>query len=76
MPSDLKETTDAAVENALLRRDVEMLTEKVEKLSKDVSDLVAAWNTATYIVAFVKWFAGAVVGLTAIYMFFKNFIKG
>lgn len=75
MQSDLKENHEAAVENALLRRDVEMLTEQVAKLSQDVSNLVAAWNTATYIVAFVKWFAGAVVGVTAIYMAFKNFVK-
>ena len=75
MQFDPKDHTDAAVENALMRRDVEMLTEKVEKLSKDVSDLVAAWNTATYIVAFVKWAAGAVVGVTAIYVAFKNFVR-
>jgi hypothetical protein len=75
MQSDPKELADTAVENALLRRDVEMLTEKVEKLSKDVSDLVAAWNTATYIVAFVKWAAGAVVAVTSIYVAIKHFSR-
>ena len=75
MQSDLKENHDAAVENALLRRDVEMLTEQVAKLSQDVSNLVAAWNTATYIVAFVKWIAGAVVAASAIYAVVKGLGK-
>jgi hypothetical protein len=75
MQPDLKENHDAAVENALLRRDVEMLTEQVAKLSQDVSNLVAAWNTATYIVAFVKWIAGAVVAISAIYAVVKGLGK-
>lgn len=61
-----------AVSDALLRKDVELLSEKVDKLSKDVESLVAAWNTATYIVVFVKWLAGAGIAVGVIYTFMKH----
>ena len=64
-----------AVSDALLRKDVELLSEKVDKLSKDVESLVAAWNTATYIVVFVKWLAGAGVAIGVIYTFFKHILE-
>lgn len=64
-----------AVSDALLRKDVELLTEKVEKLSNDVESLVAAWNTATYIVVFVKWLAGAGVAIGVIYTFFRHLLE-
>lgn len=64
-----------AVSDALLRKDVELLTEKVEKLSNDVESLVAAWNTATYVVVFVKWLAGAGVAFGIIYTFFKHILE-
>jgi hypothetical protein len=69
------EPIDPAVEQALLRKDVEILTEKVEKLSHDVESLVNAWNTATYVVVFVKWLAGAGVAIGVIYTFFEHFFK-
>lgn len=47
-------------ESAMLRRDVEELTKKVEVLSDEVKNLVSAWQTASGIVAFVKWLAGGV----------------
>lgn len=68
----LEEITDRAIEEAMLRKDVELLTEKVEKLSNDVEQLVAAWNTATYIVAFVKWLAGAAAAVGILVAFFKT----
>ena len=64
-----------AVSDALLRKDVELLTEKVEKLSNDVESLVAAWNTATYVVVFVKWLAGAGVAIGVIYTFFRHLLE-
>lgn len=67
--------TDQAVENALLRKDVELLTEKVDKLSNDVEQLVAAWNTATYIVVFVKWLAGTAAAVGVLMAFLKGFGK-
>lgn len=66
---------DPAIEQALLRKDVEILTEKVEKLSTDVENLVKAWNTANYVVVFVKWLAGAGFAITAVYTFFDHLIK-
>lgn len=66
---------EAALEAALLRKDVELLTEKVDKLSKDVEDLVAAWKTANYVVVFVKWLAGIVVAGGVIWAFVKGFAK-
>lgn len=66
---------ESAVEAALLRKDVELLTEKVDKLSRDVEDLVAAWKTANYVVVFVKWLAGIVVAGGVIWAFVKGFAK-
>lgn len=66
---------DSLVEAALLRKDVELLTEKVDKLSRDVEDLVAAWKTANYVVVFVKWLAGIVVAGGVIWAFVKGFAK-
>ena len=62
-----------AVENALLRRDVEILSEKVDKLTKDVESLVVAWNTATSVVSFVKWLSGAVAAVGVLIAYFKGF---
>jgi hypothetical protein len=64
-----------AVNDALLRKDVELLTEKVDKLSHDVESLVAAWNTATYIVVFVKWLAGAGFAIGVVYTFFNHILE-
>ena len=59
-------------ESAMLRRDVEELTKKVEVLSDEVKNLVSAWQTASGIVAFVKWLAG---GVTA-WILLGDTIKG
>jgi len=64
-----------AVSDALLRKDVELLSEEVKALREDVASLVAAWNTATYIVVFVKWIAGAGVAIGVIYTFFKHILE-
>lgn len=63
---------EAAVEAALLRKDVELLTEKVDKLSKDVEDLVAAWKTANYVVVFVKWLSGIFVSVGVVWAFVRG----
>lgn len=46
------------MELALLRKDVEQLTDRVGELTDQVSGLVRAWETAGYIVSIVKWVAG------------------
>ena len=66
---------DQAVENALLRRDVEELSQKVEELSADVKALVTAWNTANNIVVAVKYIAGAVAAIGVIWGAIKLYLS-
>ena len=66
---------DQAVENALLRRDVEELSQKVEELSADVKALVTAWNTANNIVVAVKYIAGAVAAIGVIWGAVKLYLS-
>jgi hypothetical protein len=63
------------VESAMLRRDVEELTAKVEKLSKDVESLLAAWNTSMHVVVFVKWIASLATAMGVIWALAKGFGK-
>ena len=65
---------EQAVENALLRRDVEELSIEVKALREDVRSLVAAWKTANYIVVGVKYIAGAVAAVGVIWGAFKLYI--
>jgi hypothetical protein len=62
-------------ESAMLRRDVEELTKKVEVLSDEVKNLVSAWQTASGIVAFVKWLAGGVTAWILLGDTIKGFFK-
>jgi hypothetical protein len=62
-------------ESAMLRRDVEELTKKVEVLSEEVKNLVSAWQTASGIVAFVKWLAGGVTAWILLGDTIKGFFK-
>ncbi|MBU3640509.1 hypothetical protein [Polynucleobacter sp. Fuers-14] len=66
---------DQAVENALLRRDVEELSQKVEELSADVKALVTAWQTANNIVVAVKYIAGAVAAIGVIWGAVKLYLS-
>ena len=59
------------------RHDDERLTEietKLDKLAKDVEELVAAWQAANVIVGFIKWAGGIATGLTALIALLK--LKG
>ena len=62
-------------ESAMLRRDVEELTKKVDVLSEEVKNLVSAWQTASGIVAFVKWLAGGVTAWILLGDTIKGFFK-
>jgi len=53
---------------------LQLIEEKLDKLSKDVEDLVSAWKAATVVVAFVKWAGSTAAALTAIIALVK--IKG
>ena len=69
------ETQSQAVENALLRRDVEILSGEVKQLSIDVKELVMAWQTANNIVVAVKYIAGAVAAVGVIWGAFKLYLS-
>jgi len=59
------------------RREDERLTlieHKLDKLSNDVEDLVAAWKAANFVVGFIKWVGGLSTALVAIYTLIK--LKG
>lgn len=71
----LPDKIDPAIEQAIIKKDIEILTEKVEKLSNDVENLVKAWNTATYVVVFVKWLAGAGAAVAVVYTFFEHLFR-
>lgn len=51
------------VEIALLRADVDKLNNEIVSLRADVADLAQAWRTASGVVAFAKWIAGAVTAI-------------
>ena len=51
---DYSERRQNDVELALLRKDVEQLTDRVGELTDQVSGLVRAWETAGYIVSIVR----------------------
>ena len=59
------------VEIALLQKEIVDLTEKVGTLSDEVAGLVDAWKTASGVVAFIKWLAGAVTAGSLLWAAFK-----
>ena len=57
------------------RTDDQRLTEieiKLDKLTADVEDLVAAWKAAAWLVSVVKWLGGLAIAGTAIVTFMKG----
>lgn len=57
------------------RTDDQRLTEieiKLDKLTADVEDLVAAWKAAARLVSVVKWLGGLAIAGTAIITFMKG----
>lgn len=54
-----------------IETDIKSLADKVTSLDTSVSDLVSAWRTATGVVAFVKWLAGAVTAIAVLIAAFK-----
>lgn len=59
------------VEIALLQKEIVDLTDKVATLSNEVAGLVDAWKTASGVVAFIKWLAGAVTAASLLWAAFK-----
>lgn len=57
---------------AVLARDVELLREEVEELSKSTQALVDAWNTATGLVKFIRLLSTVAAAMGALYMFLRH----
>lgn len=72
---DSPERRQNDVEMALLRRDMEEMSERMAALTTQVHDLVAAWNTANNVVAFVKWLAGIATAIGVVVAAIKGFSK-
>lgn len=64
---------DPAVEIALIRADLEAMQEDLKAVRKELKDLLAAWNTATGVVRFVKWLSTLVAAIAVITAAFKGF---
>ena len=69
------ERRQSDVEIALLRQDMDELKDSMGKLENSVADLLEAWQTATGMVKFMKWLAGAAVALAILYSYAKDHIK-
>lgn len=48
------------------------LDSKLDSLTKDVQDLVAAWKAASWLVGAVKWFAGIATAIMAIILLIRE----
>ena len=75
MPDIPQERRKTDIELALMRRDLEDLTIKVEALTNQVHSLVTAWNTAGYIVGVVKWLAGVASAVAILWAAMRGFVK-
>lgn len=62
-------------ERAMIRAELAELRRDIADLNESVSGLVSAWSTAKGLVSFIKWFAGLVAAVTAIWMACKEFAK-
>jgi len=47
---------------------IKELSDKIDNLTRDVSDLVSAWKAANWVINFVKWAAGVSTAITVLYM--------
>jgi hypothetical protein len=64
---------DQAVKDIVeLNHDVVRLTQTVEELKQEISDLLAAWKAATVVVGFVKLLGSVALAVTAITLWFKG----
>ena len=75
-----------ALQMAMMRRDFEELSEKVDRnecavlgaldrQSKSLEGLLEAWNNGTGFVKFMKWFAPVAAACISVYHIAKEFFK-
>lgn len=55
-----------------IEQNIKKLEGKIDTLSNDISDLVAAWKAAAWLVSVVKWLGGLAIAGTAIITFMKG----
>ena len=67
-------TTDheEAIEIALMRAEIDALKVAVEAQSKQVAELVTAWNTATSVLAMIKFLSVVGAGVVGVIAYFKG----
>lgn len=68
--------TEADLQIALLRSEMSAMKVEMDELRADIKDLVDAWRTASGVVAFVKWLAGALTAFGVLWAAFKLKIGG
>ena len=64
-------TPNPELEIVLLQKEMSDLRQEVHDLSKEVAGLVRMWETASGVVAFVKWLAGLAAAISVLYALFK-----
>ena len=55
-----------------IENSIKELEGKIDTLTTDVSELVAAWKAAAWLVSIVKWLGGLAIAGTAIITFMKG----
>lgn len=50
---------------------LQIIEDKLTKLSTDVEELVMAWKAAGWLVSFIKWLGGIATAITSIYLLYK-----
>ena len=69
------ERRQSDIEIALLRQDMDEMKIYMARMETQVAGLLEAWRTATGLVKFMKWIAGAVAACAVIWIFIKDHIK-
>lgn len=66
------EAHDPTVQIALLTQKVELLESMVERQTKQLEELVNAWQAASTMVGFVKMLGGVALAFTAVFGFVRG----
>jgi len=75
-PTAAERDDDAAIQRAMMARDIAELSAKVDKLSGDIEGLVDAWNNANFGVAVIKWLAAVIMAASALWFVVTHFGEG
>jgi hypothetical protein len=55
-----------------IETNIKGLETKIDKLSRDVSGLVSAWEATSWLVGAVKWLSGIAMACAALFTLFKR----